>query len=109
MSSISAARRFQTWVGQPSNLDRCQRCHRPRSAHGPDWTCPAATSDQWSPPDRLAVVPLTAGIVLTLTGLILRLVAGSSVSPGEAALMADGFLLGAVLIVAGVMLPGRRR
>jgi uncharacterized membrane protein SirB2 len=55
------------------------------------------------------VVPLTAGIVLTLTGLILRLVFGSSVSPGEAAFMADGFLLGAVLIVAGVMLPGRRR
>jgi hypothetical protein len=55
------------------------------------------------------VVPLTAGIVLTLTGLILRLVFGSSVSAGEAALMADGFLLGAVLIVAGVMLPGRRR
>jgi drug/metabolite transporter (DMT)-like permease len=27
--------------GRPSSLDRCNWCGEPRSAHGPDWSCPA--------------------------------------------------------------------
>ena len=103
MSSTGAAHHFQRWVGQPSNVDRCDRCHLPRSAHGPDWCCPGAV------PARIATVAWIAGVVLTLTGIVLRVAVGSAAQPGQAMVMGYAVLAGIILIVAGVVLGGERR
>jgi hypothetical protein len=102
MSSIGAAHRFQRWVAQPSNIDKCERCQLPRSVHGPDWTCPPALHS------RLATASWIAGSVLLVAGIVLRLVAGSGVQQGHAMLMGDAVLAGITLIAAGVLLGERR-
>jgi hypothetical protein len=102
MSSLGAAHRFQRWVGQPSNIDKCERCQLPRSVHGPDWTCPSA------PPARLATAAWAVGVVLLVTGVVLRVLAGPGVQQGHAMLMADAVLAGITLIATGVLLSGRR-
>jgi hypothetical protein len=101
MSSLGAAHRFQRWVGQPSNIDKCERCQEPRSVHGPDWTCPSA------PTGRLATAAGVTGAVLLVTGIVLRLLADSGVGQGDAMLMADAVFAGIMLIAAGVLLGGR--
>ena len=102
-SSTDIGRKFHSWVRQPSNVDRCERCHLPRSAHGPDWTCPAR------PSRRVAAGLAILGAALTVTGIVLRVLAGSSVQPGRAMLMADATLLGVLLVIAGFSLSGGRR
>jgi hypothetical protein len=42
VSPVSVDAQFQTTGRYISNLDRCNRCGRPRSAHGIDWTCSPA-------------------------------------------------------------------
>jgi hypothetical protein len=101
MSSTNAAPRFQSWVGQLSNLDRCERCHMPRSAHGADWSCPP------KPPPGVATIPLAVGINLVLAAIIVRVLAGS-LDQGQATLIADAFVLGVILIVAGMVGIGQQ-
>jgi hypothetical protein len=102
MSATDTAGHFQSWVGQPSNLDRCDRCNAPRSVHGPDWTCPSPR------PESVSMIPLVLGLNLALAAIIARLVVGSAADSGQAMLMADAFIVGVVLSVAGVMGIGRR-
>jgi len=102
-SSTDATGHFHTWVRQPSNVDRCERCHLPRSVHGPDWTCPA------KPSNRVAAALLVVGIALTAAGISLRLLAGASVPQDRAMLMADATLLGILLVIAGFTMSGGRR
>jgi hypothetical protein len=103
MSSInSASQQFRRWAAQPSNVDKCARCQMPRSVHGADWACPSAL------PHRVSTALLMAGIVLTLSGVIVRLLTGSAAQPGQAMLMADAFLVGVVLMIAGVVTGGRQ-
>jgi hypothetical protein len=100
MSSIDTApRQFQEWTGHPSNIDKCARCQLPRSVHGADWSCPPAL------PGRLPAVLLAAGVVLMVAGIVVRVFAGS---PGQATLLADVFMAGVALAVAGFVTGGRR-
>jgi hypothetical protein len=102
MSATDTAGHFQSWVGQPSNLDRCDRCNAPRSVHGPDWTCPSPRSES------VSMIPLVLGLNLVLAAIIARLVVGSAADQGQAMLMADAFMAGVVLSVVGVTGIGRR-
>lgn len=98
MSSTDIAPRFQRWIGQPSNLDRCTRCGRPRSVHGGDWSCPSGV------PHRAALVLLIAGGVLAVSGIIVRVTA----TLANHQIPAGMFLAGVVLLVAGLRLLGAR-
>ena len=96
MSSADIAPRFERWVDQTSNLDRCVRCGRPRSVHGTDWSCPSRR------PHRAAPAALIAGGLLASAGVALRL-AAAMVSHQVAATM---FLAGMVLAVTGLGMLG---
>jgi hypothetical protein len=97
VSSTRSRTQFRTWVGQASNLDRCVRCSAPRSAHGPDWSCPAAVTRPTS------AVLLITGILLAGVSLILHSAVGSSAFAAESA----GFLIGVNLIIASLTTGGR--
>jgi hypothetical protein len=92
VSSTDIAPRFERWVGQTSNLDRCTRCRRPRSVHGPDWSCPSGRSH------RAAPAALIAGSLLAVAGIVLRL----AWATGESQFAANLFLAGVVLAVIGL-------
>jgi hypothetical protein len=98
MSSADVAPRFQRWIGQASNLDRCTRCGRPRSVHGGDWSCPEGV------PHRAPPALLIAGGVLAVSGIIVRVTATLVNHQIPACL----FLAGVVLLVAGLRLLGAR-
>jgi hypothetical protein len=103
MSSAQTAGQFRSWVGQPSNIDQCARCQQPRSVHGPDWTCPSM-----APHRTVASVMMIAGGVLAVAGILLRVAVGAA-GQQQVTLMADGFLLGFVLLATGFALLGRPR
>ena len=96
MSSTDIAPRFQRWVGQTSNLDRCSRCGRPRSVHGADWSCPSGR------PHRAASAAVIAGTLLAVTGIVLRLASAA----GGHQVPADLFLAGVILALAGLCTLG---
>jgi len=96
MSSTDVAPRFQPWIGQTSNLDRCTRCGRPRSVHGPDWSCPSGR------PHRGASVVLIAGSLLAVAGVALRLASAVANHQVAAAL----FLAGVIIAVTGLSMLG---
>ena len=96
MSSSDVAPRFQRWVGQTSNLDRCTRCGRPRSVHGPDWSCPSGS------PHRAASAALVAGSLLAVTGIALRL----AFAMGSHQLPAALFLAGVIIAMTGLSMLG---
>lgn len=54
-------------AGAPSNLDRCDLCGEPRSAHGPDWECPTGNRGLGRGP----VVALATGGLLMVAGFIM--------------------------------------
>ena len=96
MSSADTAPQFQRWVGQTSNLDRCTRCGRPRSVHGPDWSCPSGR------PHRGASAALIAGSLLAVTGLALRVTSAMASHQVPAGL----FLAGVILALTGLSMLG---
>jgi hypothetical protein len=104
MTSPSPAyidQQFQTINRQPSNLDHCNRRGAPRSAHGPDWTCPAR-------PARVnAAVWLALGIVLTVGGVIAQVFGRADQAMQNAA--AAGILAGVASLVAAVVMVVRSR
>ncbi len=51
---------------------------------------------------------LATGLFLTVSAIIARIVVGSAAQPAQATLMADAFLVGVVLTIAGVVTGGRR-
>jgi hypothetical protein len=85
MSSTDIAPHFERWVGQTSNLDRCTRCGRPRSVHGPDWSCPSGR------PHRTASAALIAGSLLAVAGIALRIASAVAGLQAPAALFLTGF------------------
>jgi hypothetical protein len=96
MSSTDIAPRFERWVGQTSNLDRCTRCGRPRSVHGPDWSCPSGH------PHRAASAAVIAGSLLAVAGIVLRF----ALPMGDHEVPADLFLAGVVLALTGLSMLG---
>lgn len=96
MSSTDFAPQFERWVGQTSNLDRCNRCGRPRSVHGPDWSCPSGR------PHRAASAALIAGSLLAVAGIALRL--ASAVASHQ--VPAWMFLAGVILAMTGFSMLG---
>jgi hypothetical protein len=92
MSSTDVATRFEHWVGQTSNPDRCTRCGRPCSVHGPDWSCP----------DRAASAALIARSLLAVAGVALRLALAMASLQVAAAL----FLAGVTLAMTGLSMLG---
>jgi hypothetical protein len=99
MSSTDIGPRFDRWIGQTSNLDRCTRCGRPRSVHGPDWSCPSGR------PLRAASGALIAGSLLAVAGIVLRL----AWAAGNHQVPADLFLAGVVMAVAGLSMLGPQK
>ena len=97
MSSTGVAPRFQKWVGQASNLDRCSRCGDLRSDHGSDWSCPAALSH------RASSILLIAGIVLTAAALGLH----AAVGQGDILVQTAAFFAGVSLFVTGLTTGGQ--
>jgi len=96
MSSTDIAPRFERWVDQTSNLDRCTRCGRPRSVHGADWSCPSGR------PHRAASAALIAGSLLASAGVALRLASAMASHQVAAAL----FLGGMILALSGLIMLG---
>jgi hypothetical protein len=100
MTSTSPAdidRQFQNFDGRISNLDHCNRCGAPRTAHGPDWTCPAR-------PARVnAAVWLAFAIVLTAGGVTAEVFAHTQSAA------AVGILVGVTFLVAAVIMVVRSR
>jgi hypothetical protein len=100
MTSTSPAdidRQFQNFDGRISNLDHCNRCGAPRTAHGPDWTCPAR-------PARVnAAVWLALAIVLTAGGVTAEVFARTQSAA------AVGILVGVTFLVAAVIMVVRSR
>ena len=99
MSSTDVAPQFHRWVGQVSNLDRCTRCGRPRSVHGPDSSCPAGI------PQRAAFAALIVGSALAAGAIALRLT--SALVSHQ--LAAGLFLAGVILAMAGLATLGPQR
>jgi hypothetical protein len=103
MSPVITGAQFRTSVENSSNLDRCNRCGAPRSAHDIDRTCPSSISHgrKW--------FALFVGLVglLTLAGIAL-LTVSSNTSMTIGTLGASGFLAGLTLLVCGLVLAGRR-
>jgi hypothetical protein len=100
MTSTSPAdidRQFRTRDGQLSNLDHCNRCGAPRTAHGPDWTCPTR-------PARVnAAAWLALAIVLTAGGVTAEIFARTQSAA------AIGILVGVTFLVAAVIMVVRSR
>jgi hypothetical protein len=96
MTSTSPAdidRQFQNFDGRISNLDHCNRCGAPRTAHGPDWTCPAR-------PARVnAAVWLALAIVLTAGGVTAEVFARTQSAAAVGILGGVTFLVAAVIMV----------
>lgn len=101
-SPADVERQFQT-SGRPTNLDRCTRCGAPRSAHGPDWSCPAGA------PHNAPAIPLILGGLLTLSGVILWVTVGANLKSGWATLGTIALLSGLTLLVMGITLRRRLR
>jgi hypothetical protein len=100
-SPVDIDRQFRTLDGRLSNLDHCNRCGAPRTAHGPDWTCPTR-------PGRLnAAVWLALAIALTAGGVITQVSARTNQAMQNAA--AAGILAGVVLLIAAVTMVVRSR
>ena len=96
-SPVDIDRQFQTLDRQLSNLDHCNRCGAPRTAHGPDWTCPAR-------PARVnAAVWLALAIVLTAGGVTAEVFARTQSAA------AVGILVGVTFLVAAVIMVVRSR
>ena len=96
--SSGAAPQFVRWTGQTSNLDRCNRCGRPRSVHGTDWSCPTRTAG------RMADAALITGSVAAVAGLVLRFTPVFANHQIPACL----FLAGVVMFIAGLCNGGQR-
>jgi hypothetical protein len=101
-SPAAAEKQFQN-SGNPTNLDSCTRCGAPRSAHGPDWNCPARA------PHSASTVPLVLGSLLTLIGLIVLVAVGANLWNALGTLGVIAILSGLTLLVAGVTLRRRLR
>ncbi len=97
MSPTEAVPRFERWVGQDSNLDRCTRCGRPRSVHGDDWSCPSLL------PHRTGTAALITGGAGAVLGIVLRLTSAFA----DRQIAASVFLAGVVLLIAGLSMLGR--
>jgi hypothetical protein len=95
---------FQTALGGLSNLDRCNWCGTPRSAHGIDWSCPSGGARSGT---RFAVLVAAAG-VLALAGVAL-LTASSQTPSTPGTLGASGFLAAMVVLICTGTITGRRR
>ena len=74
----------------------------PRSAHGPDWTCPAR-------PAHVAVILLPLGILLTVGGLMLPVTAGPDQGKALAMATMAAVVIGITLLIAGAIAALRRR
>jgi hypothetical protein len=103
MSPVIADSQFQTSAENISNLDRCNRCGAPRSAHGIDWTC----SSDILPGSKWFVLFVGLTGVLALAGIAL-LTVSSKTSMTLGTLGASGCLAGLTLLVCGLILAGRR-
>jgi hypothetical protein len=102
MASTSPAeteQQFRAYRDYPSNLDLCNRCGRPRSAHGPDWSCPP------KPARGVAAVSLFLGGLLTLGGLILQVTRGADRALAQ--VIAAAIFVGVTLLVAGFIMARR--
>jgi hypothetical protein len=99
---LSPGPQFNVTAGRLTNLDRCNLCGRPRSAHGADWTCgrPSQVSH--------LVVAVVVAAALALGGIGL-LAATSATATSLGSLGASCCLAGLTLLIAAVVLTGRRR
>ena len=100
MSATTADEQFQHCTARLSNLDRCNRCGLYRSAHGPDWSCPAG------PASDARIFLLIAGALLAAAGAVLWGLSGSAPSALNT-LAAFAFPGGLVLIVSALVRTGR--
>jgi hypothetical protein len=103
MSPMLADPQFQTAILHPSNLDRCNLCGAPRSAHGADWTCPSAVIPDRAP---LAFFVVAAGVLAVLGGATWALASAASITLSS--LAAFACLAGLTLLIGGVAVSGRR-
>ncbi len=99
MSLTHTEPQFERFTAYPSNLDRCNRCGAPRSAHGVDWGCAIELSG------RAHVALFAIGGLLGVAGGALWMFSGGT-STALATLGVLGFLIGLTLTIAGVMIAG---
>jgi hypothetical protein len=104
LRAMSAIPQFQTAIRQPSNLDRCNRCGGPRSAHGIDWACPQAVSVSAA---RRAVLVVAAGLLALAVVVVLTVTSRTETNPGT--LGAAACLAVLTLVICSAAFAGRRR
>jgi hypothetical protein len=102
MSARPADAQFQHRTTQLSNLDRCNQCGFPRSAHGLDWNCPAGL------PGGPRTFLLTVGALLAVAGGALWGLSGSAPSALNT-LAAFAFPGGLILIISTLVRTGPPR
>lgn len=103
MSPMIADQQFRTESRQLSNLDPCNRCGRPRSAHGIDWTCSPGTPASNA---RFVLVVVAAGLLALAGVTVLTLTSTTDMTLGT--LGASGCLAGLTLLVCCAAIAGKR-
>lgn len=104
MSPMIADSQFQVETRHLSNLDRCNLCGGPRSAHGIDWTCSPGVSASRA---RSVLLVVAAGL-LALAGVgLLTVTSATEMTLGT--LGASACLAGLTLLVCCAAIAGRRR
>ncbi len=103
MSPVIADQKFETTAGHISNLDRCNLCGSPRSAHGVNWNCGPDSSDG----GKRFVLVLGLAALLALAGIAL-LTVSSQTSMTAGTLVATACLTGITLLAFGLSVAGRR-
>jgi MYXO-CTERM domain-containing protein len=103
MSPVIADQKFETTAGRISNLDRCNLCGSPRSAHGIDWSCSSDRSDG----GKRFILFIGFAALLALAGIAL-LTVSSQTSMTAGTLAATACLTGITLLVCGLSISGRR-
>jgi hypothetical protein len=93
-----AEQQFQTYGRHISNLDRCNRCGAPRSAHGADWGCPTR------PGHATAAVSLILGFLLAFGSLIVQIAARAYHTTAQTTATLAAILIGVTLLVAGTIM-----
>jgi hypothetical protein len=104
--AMIADQHFATSGRSISNLDPCNLCGCPRSAHGIDWTCPPRPFEGRSSPGRDIAVTVLGGLLAL--ALIIWVTVTSATKTSIGTLAASALLAAAALVVSGAIVGSQR-
>ena len=101
-----ADQHFATSGRSISNLDACNLCGCPRSAHGIDWTCPPKPFEGRSSPALAIAVTVLGGLLALALIIWVTVTSASKTSIGT--LAASALLAAGTLAVSGAIVSSQR-